>query len=150
MATDNRLKIAGGEYWLFIDPERDGSFDNIVCLTDHNLSLSNATNTTQTYCGSFSTAGDQTTSIAFNGLIVIDPETGEISAPDIFTLAQNRSVFDWKYARGVDPTAVDFIKSGAGFFSAYNENFSASDFATFGGTIQVDGPITQEFEIVSE
>lgn len=149
MATDTRMKIAGGEYWLFIDPEGGTNYSNIVCLTDHNLSLSNATNTTQTYCGSFSTAGDQTQSIAFNGLIVLDPETGEISAPDVFTLAQNRSVFSWRYGRGVDPTAVDFIKSGSGFFSAYNENFTAADFATFGGTIQVDGDVTQEFEQIS-
>lgn len=150
MATDNSIKIAGGEYWLFIDPNNGTDFSNVVCLTDHNLNLSNATNTTQTYCGSFSTAGDQTKSVDFNGLITLDAETGQISAPDIFTLAQNRSVFSWKYARGVDPTSVDIIKSGSGFFSSYTEGYSASDFATFSGTIQIDGDITQEFETVSE
>lgn len=149
MAEDNRQKIAGGEYWLFIDPNGGTDYSNVVCLTDHSLTLSNASNTTQTYCGSFATAGDQTKSIAFNGLIVIDPETQEISAPDLFTLAQNRSVFSWKYAKGENPSSVDFIKSGSGFFSAYNENYTASDFAQFGATIQVDGPIIQEFETVS-
>lgn len=146
--TDARVKIAGSEYWLMIDPDNGTNYSNLVCITDHNLSGSNATNSSTTYCGSFSAPGDQTQSLGFNGLIVKDPETGEISAPDLFTLFQNRTPFAWKYGALI-PTAGDITKTGHGYFSAYGENFSASDFGKMSGTIAVDGPITQTIEVGS-
>ena len=150
MPTDNRTKIAGAEYWFFIDPTGGEDYSIVVCLESHSLSLSNSASTKTTYCGSVSTPGDQTKSWDMSGIIVKDPTTGEISAPDLFTLAQNKSTFGWKSAKGVDPTNADFIREGKGFFTSYSEGYTSTDFATFSGTVSVDGDITQEFETVSQ
>lgn len=137
--------ISGGEYWLMIDPEDGTDYSNVVCLTDHELSLSNSTQTKQTYCGPLSIPGDQSQSIAFNGIIVKDPDTGRLSAPDVYTLAQNKTTFSWK-SGSLNPEGGDITKTGRGYFSAYREGYQSADLASFSATLQVDGTVAQVIE----
>jgi hypothetical protein len=136
--------ISGGTYWLYIDPAGGSNFSNIVCLTDHSFTINNTTSTRQTYCGTKSNPGDQTQSISLNGEIMTDADTGDVSAPDIFSLVQNKTTFTWK----ISPETVgadDFVKTGSGYFSAYTENYTAADVAKFSATISVDGNVTQTY-----
>jgi hypothetical protein len=137
--------IDAKEYWLFIDPAGGTDYSNVVCGTDFNLSLSNSTNNRQTFCGPKSTPGDQTVTIPYNGEIIKDPTTGELSAPDIFTLAQNQTTFSWKSGK-LNPGAGDITKTGRGYFSSYQETFNSTDVAKFSCTITVDGLVDQVIE----
>lgn len=143
-----QTNIDGGKYWLYIDPLGGTDFSNLVCLLDHTFTMSNSTNTRQTYCGTKSTPGDQTQSVAFNGEIMINPDDGNLSAPDVFTLTQNQASFSWQI-RAETPIAGDITKTGNGYFSAYNENYTAANVAGFGATISVDGDVVQTIEVGS-
>ncbi len=138
-------EIGKSAYALFIDPLGGTDYSNIICLTDFNIALSNSTNTKTTMCGTISSPGDQSVTIPLNGVIEKDVTTNEISAPDLFDLAQDSRTFSWKI-QAVDPVALDITKEGRGYFSSYNENYTGTDFAAFGATIAVSGPIVQTIE----
>lgn len=138
-------EIKGGEYWLMIDPAGGTDYTNLVCLTDHDINLTNSTQTKQTYCGPLSVPGDQSQNISFNAVIIRNPDSGRMSAPDIYTLAQNKTTFSWKSA-AIAPINGDVTKTGKGYFSSYREGYSAADLASFSATLQVDGLVTQTIE----
>jgi hypothetical protein len=137
-------KITGNNYFLFIDPTGpDGTaFSNIMCLVNFNFAGTTGTTDASSMCGPDVSPGDITATVPFTAQTILDPATGEISAPDVFDLWQNRDSFSWKIGR-VTPAAGDITKTGNGFFSAYGENYDLNAVGAFSGTISVQGPITQ-------
>lgn len=127
---------------LYIDPAGGTDYSNVVCLTSHDFSLSNTTNSTTTYCGTSSSPGDRTTQINLSGQTLLDPLSGKVSAPDLFDLANNQTTFSWKISPAI-PAAGDMVKTGNGYFSAYAEQYSATAEGAFSGTIAIDGDVTQ-------
>lgn len=142
MAT---LKITADTYFLFIDPAGGTSYDQVVCLTDFNYSGSTGVNDASTMCGPDQSAGDLSSTIGLNAAYMLDPATGEITAPEIFTLWQDKSIFGWKIGKAT-PEAGDVTKTGQGFFSAYGETYQRGQPAGFSATIAVKGSITQVIE----
>lgn len=135
-------KITANTYFLFIDPAKGTDYSNIMCLVNFNFSGTTGTNDASSMCGADITAGDITATIPFTAQMITDPQTGEISAPDIFNLWQNRDDFSWKIGRAV-PQPTDFTKAGDGFLSAYGENYDLNAVGQFSGTISVKGAISQ-------
>jgi hypothetical protein len=136
-------KIAADSYFLFVDPAGGTSYSDVVCLTDFNFSGSTAVNDAGTMCGPDQSAGDITSTIALNAAYMLDPDTGEISAPNIFTLWQDKTTFGWKIGPADTAATGDVTKTGIGFFSAYGENYAKGTPAAFSATIAVKGEVTQ-------
>lgn len=137
-------KIKPSDYLLYIDPNGGTSYSNVVCLESFDLSASVGTTEASTMCGPDSAPGDITASISGTGQTLLDPDTGKISAPDLFDLLQDKSDFSWKIQRaGGNSVAGDFSKSGDGYFSQYSENYTKDANGKFGFTIAVKGEMTQ-------
>jgi len=136
------LKIEPNTYLLFIDPLGGTSYDEVVCLTNVGFAGSTAINDNSSFCGPDSSPGNLTSTVAVAGQIMLDPESGEITAPSLFTLWQTKASFGWKIGPAV-PAAGDIVKSGNGFFSAYNEDYPNGNIGVFNATISVQGDITQ-------
>lgn len=142
MATEN---IASKAYWLYIDPAGGTDYSNLVCGLNMTFNQTNSASTRQTFCGPKSNPGDQSSTISFNGEIMKDPTTGELSAPDVFTLSNGATTFTWKI-QAQNPTDGDATKTGSGFFSSYSETYDSANVAGFSATITVDGDIVQTIE----
>lgn len=142
-----REKIGGGQYWLLIDPLGGTDYSNVICLLSHSFNMTSTTNSNTTYCGTSSTPGDKTASITLSGETMINPDTGEISAPALFDLVNDQTTFSWIITRlNQAPIEGDFTKTGNGYFSSYTEDYAAADSAKFSGTITIDGDVTQVME----
>jgi hypothetical protein len=136
-------KIPANSYFLLIDKTGVGTtYDNVMCLINFSFDASSAVNDDSTMCGPDNSAGVQTATIPFTGKTFIVPGTGAISAPDIFTIWQNKSTVAWKIGKAT-PTTGDMTKTGKGFLSAYGEAYDTNATGNFSGTINVTGPITQ-------
>lgn len=135
-------KIEANSYFLFIDPAGGTAYDNVVCLINHSFAGTTETNDASSMCGPDSSPGDTSATIPFTGFTMLDPATGEISAPDIFTLWQDKTNFAWKIGKAT-PETGDMTKTGTGYLSAYGENYDNGQKGQFSGTITVTGPVTQ-------
>jgi hypothetical protein len=138
-------KIQPKQYFLFVDPDGGTAYKMIICLLDHNFNSNTAVNDASSMCGPDSAPGDITSTISLNGQMVLDPDSDEISAADIFDLQQAKTTIGWKIARGV-PVAGDITKEGQGFFNAYTETHNKDNVSAFTGAISVKGAITQTIE----
>jgi hypothetical protein len=136
-------KIPANSYFLLIDKTGVGTtYDNVMCLINFSFDASSAVNDDSTMCGPDNSAGVQTATIPFTGKTFIVPGTGAISAPDIFTIWQNKTTIAWKIGKAT-PTTGDMTKTGKGFLNAYGEAYDTNATGNFSGTITVTGPITQ-------
>jgi hypothetical protein len=136
-------KIPANSYFLLIDKTAVGTtYDNVMCLINFSFDASSAVNDDSTMCGPDNSAGVQTATIPFTGKTFIVPGTGAISAPDIFTIWQNKTTIAWKIGKAT-PTTGDMTKTGKGFLNAYGEAYDTNATGNFSGTITVTGPITQ-------
>jgi hypothetical protein len=136
-------KIPANSYFLLIDKTGVGTtYDNVMCLINFSFDASSAVNDDSTMCGPDNSAGVQTATVPFTGKTFIVPGTGAISAPDIFTIWQNKTTIAWKIGKAT-PTTGDMTKTGKGFLNAYGEAYDTNATGNFSGTITVTGPITQ-------
>ncbi len=135
-------KITANTYLLLIDPAGGTSYKTVVCLTAHSFSGTTETNDASSFCGPDSSPGDLSSTITVSGFTELVPGTGEVSAPGIFDLWQDKTNFGWKIGP-VTPVVKDMVKTGKGYFSAYGENYDNGQVGAFSGTITVTGDITQ-------
>jgi hypothetical protein len=136
-------KIPANSYFLLIDSTGAGTtYDNIMCLLNFSFDATTAVNDDSTMCGPDSSPGTQTATVPFTGKTFLQPGTGNISAPGMFTLWQNKTAIAWKIGKAT-PAAGDMTKTGKGFLSAYGETYDTGITAGFSGTINVTGPVTQ-------
>lgn len=138
-------KIEKASIFLFIDPASGTDYSNVVCLENFSFSRSVGTVDASTICGPDSSPGDITGAINHSGQTFLDPVSGEISAPDLFTLIENKETFSWKISPAV-PVAGDMIKTGNGYYSSYQEDYNFTDNGKFSGTISIAGNVTQTIE----
>lgn len=138
-------KIEKATIFLFIDPAGGTDYSNVVCLENFSFSRSVATVDASTICGPDSSPGDITGSVNMAGQTFLEPDSGKISAPDLFDLIENKETFSWKISPAV-PVNGDMIKTGNGYFSSYQEDYNFSDNGKFSATISIAGNVTQTIE----
>jgi len=139
-------KITANSYLLSIDGTGGTTYDNIVCLLNHSFSGTTETNDSSTFCGPDSSPGTVSSSIALTAVTMLVADTGHTSAPDIFTLWQDKTVFSWEIGPAT-PVSGDMVKTGMGYFSAYGESYDEGQFGQFSGTITVSGEVTQTITV---
>lgn len=141
-AAGTGVFIPANSYFLLIDPAGGTNYNNVMCLLNFAFAGTTAVNDDSTMCGPASSPGNSTSTIPFTGKTFLKPGTGNISAPDVFTLWQNKTTFGWKIGKAT-PASGDFTKTGTGFLSADGETYDNGTTPGFSGTISVTGPITQ-------
>lgn len=129
-------EVSGKDILLFIDPAGGTDYDTIVCLLTNSFTGSTDTINSSSKCGTSSSPGPQTNSVAFEGNYMIDPDTGKISGADLFTLWKNKTNFSWKMGPAI-PIADDIVYTGNGFISDITITYP-DGVATFSGTISSD------------
>jgi hypothetical protein len=134
-------KIDGSTVILMIDPAAGTDWQLPICLTTNGLAATTAANNSTTKCGNISTPGDQAVTISLDGAVFLNPDAGHIDISSLFSLWQDQTEFSWRMGP-LNPVANDVIRTGNGYFSAYNESYPTG-VATFSGTIQVSNDIVQ-------
>ena len=139
MADD---KIQASTVFLFVkrtDNETpDADYRVHSCLLNFDMSLSVATNDASSMCGPDSAPGDSTITIPLNGQYIKNVSATKISAAETLEMALAKEFFDWKIAAAV-PEDGDPIRTGRGFYSAYQESYGKDGPATYTATISVSG-----------
>lgn len=135
-------KINPKTMFLFIDPAGGTSWKTVVCATSLEFGVTNNEVDADSFCGPDKVPGTQEYSGSFDGLILLDLDTGKVSAADIFDLVKARTVFTFKYSPAV-PATGDIIKTGSAFFSEYSETYSNDQVAAFTATLGIKGEVVQ-------
>jgi len=134
-------ELRSNDVVLWINETGVEPYDLIVCLTSNSIARTTAEITTSTKCGPSTAPGAQTNSITFEGVINVDPDSGNASAVDLINWWTNQTVIFFKM--GVtDPSIGDFTYYGSGFISALTETYGLDAAATFSGTISPDGLVS--------
>ena len=129
-------EVQGKDVLLFIDPAGGTTYDTIVCLTSNGLTLATNTINSSSKCGTSSSPGTSTFDVPFEGNYMLDPDSGNISGADLFTLAKNKTNFSWKMGPAI-PVIDDIVYTGTGFLSGLTISYP-DGVATFSGTISCD------------
>lgn len=130
-------ELRSNDVLLFIGTT-EGVYDTVVCLTSNSVARTTAEITTSTKCGPSTSPGAQTNSISFEGVIVVDPDSGNVSAANLIRFWIDQTPIYFKMGV-VEPSIGDFTHFGSGFISAISDSYALDSAATFSGTISPDG-----------
>jgi len=75
--------IQSEAFFVELSADAGSTWKSVVCETDSSASFESTTNSVLTKCGSFSTAGEQTATVEYNGVVKSDPGAGELSYEQI-------------------------------------------------------------------
>lgn len=77
-------------------------------------------------------------SLGIEGDANLNPESPEeISYAELFTIAKNREIRNWKFENGDS----SYIRFGRGFLSSYSESIATPEYMTFSATLTGDGEL---------
>ena len=113
----------------------------VVCTTEKSIELTIGNQEVNNDCtGKFlrSLPTDVSWSFSFSGDINTNPGNGEISSEEVFEIAVNAEVKQWKL-QSIDGS---YLRIGEGFISSQGDSFTAGQYGTFTGSIQGSGPIS--------
>lgn len=119
----------------------EGVYDAIICLTSNSITRTTSEITTSTKCGPSTAPGAKTNSISFEGNIMVDPDSGSVSAVDLINYWTDDTTIYFKMGVA-EPSIGDFTYFGSGFISALSETYGLDAAATFSGTISPDGLVS--------
>ncbi len=114
-------------------------YDLIVCLTSNDLQRSTNVIDASSKCGPSKQPGAKDINVTFEGINMIDPDSGRLSGADLHALWAADTPFLWKIGKAT-PVTDDPVYSGSGFISELGETW-AMDSATFSGAIGITGDI---------
>lgn len=136
-----RHKIAGNDMLLFIGT--DGiTYPLVVCLTSNSVTRLTNEIDAATKCGPDKAIGVKTNGVTFEGQVIADPDSGEISVDDLDDFWRNDTTIYWKMGK-VTPLEGDWTYSGTGFLSQLDETYAQDAPGTFSGAIGVYGIIAK-------
>lgn len=134
-------KVDGGTVLLFIDPLGGTDYDTVVCLTSVGKDDSVGENDASSACGPDITPGVLSLSRSFEGFLLQDPVTGEISGTNLRALMYAKTEIGYKIAP-VTPVVGDEIEVGTGHIFALSSAYAFDSAGTFSGTIRPSGTPT--------
>ena len=133
-------ELRSNDVLLYIG-ETEGVYDTVICLTSNSIARTTSEITTSSKCGTSAAPGAKTTSISFEGNIMVDPDSGSVSAVALINWYDQDSIIYFKMGVA-EPSIGDFTYFGSGFISALSETYALDAAATFSGTIAPDGPVS--------
>lgn len=137
-------KTNGHDWFLFIDAAGGTNYDTLICLTNKTINRTTSSIDASTQCGEDAGPGDKAADIGFEGVQVLDPDSGNMSGADLEDLWMNSTEFGWKLAVAV-PASGDIIREGTGFITSLSDTYGDGR-ATFTGTFQITGNYTKNVE----
>ena len=135
-------ELRSNDVLLFIG-ETEGVYDTVICLTSNSITRTTSEITTSTKCGPSTAPGAQTNSISFEGNIMVDPDSGSVSAVQLINWWTDQTVIFFKMGVvDVNQQIGDYTYYGSGFISSLSETYALDAAATFSGTISPDGLVS--------
>ncbi len=134
-------------YGLFIDPAGGTDYSMIVCLISQTLNRTTETLDSGSKCGVSSGAGKKSADVSFEGVLALDPDSGNISGSGLHDLWDASTVFGWKIGRLV-PIAGDVTYSATGYLTSLSDTYPIGD-GTFSGAFAVSSNIVKVVEAES-
>lgn len=115
-------------------------FKLVTCTTQKSFDLSVDTVDLNNDCtGVFSGALPTTASwtMGVEGDANFNPELSEISAEELFTIAKEREIRNWKF----ENADSSYVRFGQAFLTGYSESATSTEYLTFSATLNGVGEI---------
>ena len=112
----------------------------VTCTTSKSLDLSVASIEKNNDCtGDFTgqLPSNISWTMAIDGDANFNPESEEISAAELFTVAKSRAIRNWKFESGDS----SYVRYGRAFLSSYSESLSTPEYMSFSASLTGDGEI---------
>lgn len=138
-------KETGQYYTLEIgDAASPENFTPIACITDIEPNVATKVIDGTSFCGPDYAPGFPNTTLALKGFEEYSG-TNE-SGTTLFTLQQNKTIFDFRLVPVDAAVSGDVSYAGQGFISAWKQTYQVDTFIGFDVTIQGKGTLTQTTE----
>lgn len=127
--------------WVDLSNTQSPDWRLVTCTTSKTVDLSIASIEKNNDCtGDFvgNLPSTVSWSMAIEGDANITPTAPEeISYAELFEIAKNREVRNWKFENGTST----YVRYGRGFLSSYSESIATPEYMTFSATLTGDGEI---------
>jgi len=134
-------KVQPSTMLLLIDPNGGTSYSTVVCLKSISKSDSVGVIDASSVCGYKKFAGVNELSYSCEGLLLQDPNTGNISGTELRILLRGFTKFGYKITP-LTPQIGDEIEEGKAFFSAVSSSYSFDDVGNFSAEFYPKGTPT--------
>lgn len=138
------IEVTGQSIWLMIDPAAGTNYDTLICLTTKSLNRTTETIESSSQCGTSSGPGKKAADVSFEGVQMVDLDSGHMSGADLHDLWDDQTKFTWKLTKAI-PIADDITYSGMGFITSLSDTYGEGN-ATFSGSFSVSGNLTKVVE----
>jgi hypothetical protein len=123
-------KVQPSTMLLLIDPNGGTNYSTVVCLKSISKNDSVAAIDASSACGYKKLAGIKDLSYSCEGLLLQDPNSGNISGTKLRILLRGYTNFGFKITP-LTPQIGDEIEEGKAFFSAVSSSYSFDDVGSF-------------------
>lgn len=131
-------KISANDIALQISTDGGVTYPYLVCLTSFNFSRQTNIIDAASFCGPDTLPGAQTNTLTFEGQIMEDPVSGQISTDDLTDLQMTKQTINWKLGKLV-PLIGDETEFGTAFVSEITKTGSVDTVVTFSGALGIYG-----------
>lgn len=133
--------ITGKDIVMKLDLEGGTSYDTIICLTSNTVGITVEQIDSITKCGNKKLPGNAGYTATFEGELMVDPDTGTISAAEIFAVAKAKTTVGF-YIGPATAVEGDPVYTGTAFIASLEQTFGVGDPATFSGELGILEDIT--------
>lgn len=130
-------KISSNDTVLLLS--RDNiTFNTVVCLTGWVITRSTTEIDAKSFCGPDKLPGAQDNGVTFEGQVMEDPISGQVSTDDLIDFWITKGLIYWKIGKLI-PQIGDETDYGTGWISQLDKTGATDAIVTFSGAIGVYG-----------
>ena len=131
-------KISSNDMVLFIKRTAETNYNVVICLTAFAITRSTTEIDAKSFCGPDKIPGAKDNGVTFEGQVMENTDSGNISTDELIDLWQTSETIDWKLGKLV-PEEGDETDFGTGFISKLDKAGATDAIVTFSGAIGVYG-----------
>lgn len=125
---------------MAVQISRDGgvTYPYVVCLTGFEFDRETAIIDAKSFCGPDTLPGAITNTLTFEGQMMEDPASGQVSTDDLTDMQMTKQAINWKFGKLL-PSIGDETEYGTGFVSKITKTGAVDTVVTFSGAIGIYG-----------
>lgn len=135
--------IQSEAFFVELSADSGSTWKSVVCETDSSGSFESTTNSVLTKCGTFTTDGEQTATVEYNGVVKSDPAAGELSYEQI--LAYWKAGTTLRIRRENPAGGANIYQVMDGTITSLSDASAAGELVTFSFTFTCNDTSTIDF-----
>lgn len=135
--------VLSNAFLVELSADSGTTWKSVVCETDSSANFEATTNTVVTKCGTFSTAGERTATVEYNGVVKSDPGASELSYEQIHTYWQSGTALQLR--RENPAGGANLYQKMDGTITSMSDASAAGELVTFSFTFTCSDTSTIDF-----